>query len=140
MSILYVRGLAILNRITLDYGNWKRVYIATNHGYKFQDSQRSYVQWEGAEGALRAVMGVNLDCLRGCLDLLSFAKLNEGWQTLPTQGNWFPDAFVDSMGRCKLRSRERQKRYPPASKMRLTQCERLNRLHFKQRNGVGLKS
>src|SRR5271156_1391318 len=84
--------------ITLDYGDWKRVYIATNNGHRFQDSQRSYVQWEGTEGALHAVMGVNLDFPRGLPDSLSFAKPGEGWQKLPTQGNWFPDAFVGSMG------------------------------------------
>jgi len=37
--------------ITLDYGDRKRVYIATNHGHRYKDSQCSYVQWEGAEGA-----------------------------------------------------------------------------------------
>src|SRR5271168_3075104 len=84
--------------ITLDYGEWKRVYIATNHGHKYKNSQHSYVQWEGTEGALHAVMGVNLDYPRGLPDSLSFAKPGEGWQKLPTQGNWFPDAFVGSMG------------------------------------------
>ena len=84
--------------ILLDYGDWKRVYIATNHNHNFQDTQRSYVQWEGTEGALHAVMGVNIDYPRGRPDTLSFAKSGEKWQTLPTQGNWFPDAFIGSMG------------------------------------------
>jgi predicted dehydrogenase len=84
--------------ITLDYGDWKRVYIATNHGHKFKNSQHSYVQWEGTEGALHAVMGVNLDYPKGRPDTLSFAKPDEAWQTLPTDGNWFPDAFIGSMG------------------------------------------
>src|SRR5215470_9827172 len=89
---------ATKSMIMLDYGDWKRVYIATNHGHKFKDSQNSYVQWEGTEGALHAVMGVNLDYPKGRPDTLSFAKADEGWQTLPTQGNWFPEAFVGSMG------------------------------------------
>jgi len=84
--------------IILDYGDWKRVYIATNHGHKFQDSQSSYVQWEGTEGALHAVMGVNLDYPTGRPDTLSFAKTSGVWTELPTHGNWFPDAFVGSMG------------------------------------------
>ena len=84
--------------ITLDYGDWKRVYIATNHGHKFKNSQHSYVQWEGTEGALHAVMGVNLDYPKGRPDTLNFAKPDEDWQTLPTEGNWFPDAFIGSMG------------------------------------------
>lgn len=84
--------------IVLDYGEWKRVHIATNHHHTFRKSQRSYVQWEGAEGALNAVMGVNLDYPRGKPDSLSFAKLDSDWQTLPTTGNWFPEAFIGSMG------------------------------------------
>jgi predicted dehydrogenase len=84
--------------ITLDYGEWKRVYIATNHGHRYQDSQQSYVQWEGTQGALRAVMGVNLDYPKGKPDALSMAKRGEAWQTLQTEGNWFPDAFIGSMG------------------------------------------
>src|SRR5258708_16149771 len=31
--------------ITLDYGDLKRVHIATNHGHQFPDSQFSYAQW-----------------------------------------------------------------------------------------------
>lgn len=84
--------------IVLEYDDCKRVYIATNHGHKFKDSQHSYVQWEGTEGALHAVMGVNLDYPKGRPDSLSFARTDEGWQTLPTEGNWFPDAFIGSMG------------------------------------------
>jgi predicted dehydrogenase len=84
--------------IILDYGDWKRVHISTNHGHKFQDSQRSYVQWEGTEGSLHAVMGMNLDYPKGKPDSLRFAKHEEGWQTLPTKGNWIPDAFAGSMG------------------------------------------
>jgi predicted dehydrogenase len=84
--------------ILMDYGEWKRVYIATNHSHLFSDSQDSYVQWEGTEGALRAVMGVNLDYPKGKPDSLRFAKTGQEWQTLPTNGNWFPDAFIGSMG------------------------------------------
>jgi predicted dehydrogenase len=84
--------------ITLDYGEWKRVYIATNHGHKYADSQQSYVQWEGTEGALRAMMGLNLDYPKGRPDSLQFAKREKAWETLPTEGNWIPDGFAGSMG------------------------------------------
>lgn len=84
--------------IIMDYGDCKRVYIATNHGHTFSDSQRSYVQWEGTEGALHAVMGVNLDYPAGKPDSLRHAARGSGWRTLSTKGNWFPDAFVGSMG------------------------------------------
>ena len=84
--------------IVMDYGEWKRVFITTNHGYTFPDSQLSYVQWEGTEGALHAVMGVNLDYPTGKPDSLRYAARGNGWRTLPTEGNWFPDAFAGSMG------------------------------------------
>jgi predicted dehydrogenase len=84
--------------ITLDYGDWKRVYIASNHGHQYPDSQESYVQWEGTEGALRALMGVNLAYPKGLPDNLQFAQREKAWEMLPTEGNWIPDGFAGSMG------------------------------------------
>lgn len=84
--------------IVLDYGDWKRVYIAANHHHKFAQSQCSFAQWEGTEGLMRAVMGVNLDYPRGHPDTLRCASLEGEWRTVPTEGNWFPDAFAGSMG------------------------------------------
>ncbi len=84
--------------IIMDYDDLKRVYIATNHNHTFQGSQHSYVQWEGTEGALHAVMGVNLDYPKGKPDTLTFARPGESWSQLPTEGNWFPHAFLGSMG------------------------------------------
>lgn len=89
---------ATKSTIALDYGEWKRVYIATNHGHLYPDSQCSYVRWEGTEGALKAVMGVNLDYPKGRPDTLHFARREEAWHEIPVSGNWFPDAFVGSMG------------------------------------------
>lgn len=80
------------------YDEWKRVFIAANHHHRFPDSQESYVQWEGTEGVLRAVMGVNLDYPKGKPDTLRIAFAGEGWEELPVRGNWFPDAFIGSMG------------------------------------------
>jgi predicted dehydrogenase len=84
--------------IVMDYGEWKRVHIATNHGHDFPGSQISRVQWEGTEGAVEATMGVLLDYPRGKPDTLRFARRGEPWRELPTAGNWFPDAFIGSMG------------------------------------------
>lgn len=84
--------------ITLDYGDWKRVYIASNHGHQYPDSQESYVEWEGTEGALRAVMGLNLDYPKGLPDSLHFAQRANGWEKLPIEGNWIPEGFAGSMG------------------------------------------
>jgi len=84
--------------MTFDYGDWMRVHIAANHSHDFNSSmQRSYVQWEGTEGAMRAVMGVNLNYPRGQPDTLTYVKAGGEWSTLPTEGNWFPDAFIGSM-------------------------------------------
>ncbi len=48
--------------IVFDYGDSKRVFITANHSHDFNPKmQRSFVQWEGMEGAMRAQMGVNLN-------------------------------------------------------------------------------
>jgi predicted dehydrogenase len=100
--------------LTLDYGDWTRVHIAANHSHDFSlEMQRSYVQWEGTQGAMRAVMGVNLDYPQGKPDTLSYIApgaeagaeadaAQTAWRTLPTQGNWFPDAFIGSMNSLQL--------------------------------------
>lgn len=85
----------------LDYGDWKRVVVLTNHGHDFGvETQRSFVQWEGTSGAMRMEMGVNLDYPRGVPDTLRYAVRGDeaGWQAVPVAGNWFPDAFAGSMG------------------------------------------
>ncbi len=98
---------ATKSSIILDYGDWKRVVVTTNHGHDFAGTQRSFVQWEGTEGAIRMDMGVNLDYPRGVPDTLSYAERglnsapggpNAPWTSLPVSGNWFPDAFMGSMG------------------------------------------
>jgi len=92
-------GLAATKSVVVfDYGEWKRVYLATNHSHDFgPEMQRSFVQWEGTEGAMHATMGVNLDYPHGVGDSLRFIQ-GKKWQTLPAVGDWFPDAFVGSMG------------------------------------------
>jgi predicted dehydrogenase len=91
---------ATKSTIVLDYGEDKRVFIATAHGHDFAETQRSDVQWEGTRGAVRMDMGVNLDYPKGKPDTLSYALRGDtvGWQNVPVSGNWFPDAFVGSMG------------------------------------------
>lgn len=89
--------------IVMDYDDWIRVVIATNHGFDvpYPELQHSYVQWEGTEGVMRAQMGVNLDYPKGRGDTLEFypraahAALTTGKQSI--SGEWFPDAFLGSM-------------------------------------------
>jgi predicted dehydrogenase len=84
--------------VVFDYGDWKRVYLATNHSHDFgPEMQRSFVQWEGTEGAIHATMGANLNYPQGQSDSLKFTEGRE-WRTLPVSGDWFPDAFIGSMG------------------------------------------
>lgn len=86
----------------LDYGDDKRVFIATQHGHNVaKSSQCSFVQWEGTQGAIRLGMGVNLDYPTGRHDTLSYIEHDgesKEWQDLPVAGDWFPDAFIGSMG------------------------------------------
>jgi predicted dehydrogenase len=86
--------------ITLDYGDDKRVFIAANHSHDFDAKmQRSLVQWEGMTGAMRAQMGVNLNYPDGKSDNLEYiVRGDAGWSDAPVSGNWFPDAFMGSMG------------------------------------------
>ena len=89
--------------IVLDYDEWTRVFIATNHGLDvpYPALQHSYVQWEGSAGVMRAQMGVNLDYPKGRGDTLEFypresdQRFAAGLQ--PIAGEWFPDAFLGSM-------------------------------------------
>lgn len=86
--------------IVFDYGDDKRVFIDTNHSHDFSpQKQRSFVQWEGMNGAMRAQMGVNLNYPIGEPDNFEYAlRDGEGWKQAPVTGNWFPDAFMGSMG------------------------------------------
>jgi predicted dehydrogenase len=92
---------ATKSSMILDYGEWMRVFVVTNHGHDLPvETHRSFVQWEGTGGAIRMDMGVNLDYPKGVPDTLAYAVRGSGesWKSLPVKGNWFPDAFVGSMG------------------------------------------
>ena len=86
--------------IAFDYGDSKRVFITANHSHDFNPQmQRSFVQWEGVEGAMRAQMGVNLIYPIGLPDNLEYTlRGDKDWHEGPVSGNWFPDAFMGSMG------------------------------------------
>ena len=99
---------ATRSSIILDYGEWKRSFVVTTHGHDLSEQhQQSFVQWEGTGGAMRMVMGVNLDYPTGKPDTLHYIDREPGqgandlqrtWKPIPITGNWFPDAFIGSMG------------------------------------------
>jgi predicted dehydrogenase len=86
--------------IVMDYGDWKRAFIATNHNYRFgEEMESAFVQWEGTNGAMRATLGVILDYPRGKPDRLQYSdSAGTGWRDVPVKGQWFPDAFAGTMG------------------------------------------
>lgn len=79
-----------------------RVVISTNHDHHFGPKyEESYIKWEGTRGAIRAQMGLLLDYPGGGEDRLEMQlddEADRGWQPLPFEGSWFPDAFIGSMG------------------------------------------
>ena len=96
-NLAATKTIAILN-----YGNDKRVFVATNHNHNFGPAhQHSFVQWEGLYGAARITMGVNLDYPTGKPDSAEYAPRPSNsscWRQLPITGNNFPDAFMGTMG------------------------------------------
>ena len=86
--------------ILLDYADDKRVLITTDHSHYYSaQSQESFVQWEGTDGAVRAQMGVNLNYPTGRPDTLRYiARGDSEWKDAGVRGNWFPDAFIGTMG------------------------------------------
>ena len=86
--------------ILMDYAEDRRVFITTNHSHYFSaQSQESFVQWEGTEGAMRAQMGVNLNYPTGRPDTLRYIiRGDDAWKDVAVMGNWFPDAFMGTMG------------------------------------------
>jgi predicted dehydrogenase len=98
---------ATKSAIILDYGDAARVFVVSTHSHDFaEEMQRSFVQWEGTEGAMRMDMGLNLDYPVGRPDTLSYIERARAgddsgarqWVHLPVTGRWVPDAFIGSMG------------------------------------------
>lgn len=86
----------------LDYGEWQRVTITTNHHHAYGlKHQESYIKWEGSRGAIKAKMGLLMNYPAGVPDEFEFCVLDgEGeavWQRVPLAGSWFPDAFIGTM-------------------------------------------
>ncbi|PXX23998.1 Gfo/Idh/MocA family protein [Arenibacter sp. ARW7G5Y1] len=86
--------------IIMDYGDFIRANINTNHGHDFGiRHQESYFKFEGTTGAIKIVVGLNLNYPEGLPDQFEFitTENDQGWQTLEIEGSWFPDAFIGTM-------------------------------------------
>jgi predicted dehydrogenase len=100
---LHTAKLAATKTIAiLDYGDSKRVFVASNHHHNFGPKhQHSFAQWEGTQGAARIRMGLNLDYPNGVPDTAEYAERGSSephWHSLPVSGNNFPDGFIGTMG------------------------------------------
>lgn len=86
--------------IILDYGDFIRANINTNHGHDYgARHQESYFKFEGTTGAIKIVVGLNLNYPEGLPDQFEFITTENdlGWQILEIAGSWFPDAFIGPM-------------------------------------------
>lgn len=89
--------------IALDYGDFTRATITTNHAHDFGPRhQESYVKWEGTRGAIRAQLGLLLDYPKGGRDVLEVCSVDPAnpvreWREVPVDGTWFPHAFIGTM-------------------------------------------
>lgn len=97
--------------IILDYGEIIRANINTNHGHDFGTKhQESFFKFEGTRGAIKITAGLNLNYPKGLPDKFEFITLDNelGWQSLPCEGSWFPDAFIGPMAglMCRLEDSE----------------------------------
>ncbi|WP_209332216.1 Gfo/Idh/MocA family protein [Lunatimonas salinarum] len=93
--------------IILDYGEYIRANINTNHGHDFGTKhQESFFKFEGTRGAIKITAGLNLNYPKGLPDAFEYISLDDdqGWQSHPCKGSWFPDAFIGPMTglMCKL--------------------------------------
>jgi len=90
---------ATKSSIVLDYGDWTRALIATDHSNNYgAEHERSFVQVEGTAAAIHARIGGNLNYPQGLPDTLDVGREGTGWQPVPIAGSWFPHAFAGSMG------------------------------------------
>jgi predicted dehydrogenase len=93
---------SVRSSIIMDYGDWIRAIILTNHCHDFNPKyQHAYIKLEGTKGAVRINMGLLMDYPKGNEDIVEFIS-NEGnpepqWQNLSVEGTWFPEAFVGTM-------------------------------------------
>lgn len=98
---------SVRSNIIMDYGNWLRANIITNHCHHFGlHNQHAYIKLEGTKGAVKATLGSLINYPHGIPDTFEYITLEEGktpeWQIMPIAGSWFPHAFIGSMEQMML--------------------------------------
>lgn len=93
---------SVRSNIIMDYGNFIRANILTNHCHQFGlQNQQSYIKFEGTKGAIKIKLGVLLNYPAGVPDEFEYIIIQEGkaseWKRMDIQGSWFPHAFIGSM-------------------------------------------
>lgn len=83
----------------LDYGDRVRCVLSVNHDHDFgRRFQACEFRIGGTAGAAYVKLGVNLDYPRGEPDELWLKPAGaDDWVSVPLEGAWFPDAFVNRM-------------------------------------------
>lgn len=97
---------SVRSDIIMDYGQYKRANILTNHCHQFgNEKQHSYIKLEGSAGAVRIGLGVLQNYPHGVADTFEYFLLNDKdgkWKTKDIKGSWFPHAFAGSMEQLML--------------------------------------
>lgn len=98
---------SVKTNILMDYGDWMRATIHTNHNHDFgYQNQEAYIKIEGTKGAIKMGLGVLMNYPKGLPDSFEYIILEEGkepqWQTKEIEGSWFPEAFIGTMEQMML--------------------------------------
>ncbi|HRP33777.1 MAG TPA: Gfo/Idh/MocA family oxidoreductase [Agriterribacter sp.] len=91
----------VKSNIIMDYGEFLRVNINTNHCHGFGlHNQDAFVKIEGTKGAVKIKLGLLMNYPKGIEDTFECILSDEptpSWTQLPIKGSWFPHAFIGSM-------------------------------------------
>lgn len=98
---------SVRSNIIMDYGNWLRANIITNHCHNFGlHNQHAYVKFEGTKGVIKATLGSLINYPEGIPDRFEYVMMEDDrpaeWKTLNIRGSWFPHAFIGSMEQMML--------------------------------------
>ncbi len=95
---------SVRSNIIMDYGNWLRAVIHTNHNHNYgYKHQRSYIKIEGTKGAIKINFGALINYPHGIADSFEYyTAATSQWQEKKIEGSWFPEAFIGTMQQMML--------------------------------------